>query len=540
VVAGATQLQLATSPTSWKVGDSVVVTAAESDPNQNETRTILAINGSTVTLNSPLFYDHLPPSAGLQVHVANLTRNAVIESETTTVDRRGHVMFMHSRNVDVYYAGFYRLGRTNKLIPINDPVIDANWNLVPGTGTNPRARYPVHFHRSGSVEDGNPSVVHGSAVVDSPGWGFVNHSSFVDITDNVAYDVDGAAFSTEVGDEVGSFQRNIAIGSVGSGELPESRLAIQDFGHQGDGFWFQGGGVTVTDNVAAGNTGQGFMFFTRALVEAGIKRQFNSANLTDPTIANGAPTISVGAVPIKQFERNLGYASGVGLSVWYNLEDATHNVRSYLQNSTFWNNEWGINLPYAQHAVLQNIQVLHSIGEFPQVGIGVNAITGHIEYNNLTVIGYHLGVMLPGRGINAVNGGYYDNHVNFLVNTATVAGRVVTLNGPIAFGSAAGSAQVQVYLQPNFDLYRGYIGYAFNSDLVILNYGPFVNQRAYYALQAADAIPFPTPVADLPPEYVGLTNQQLWDDFGVALGNAVAPAVAMPYPGIQALVAPAG
>ena len=61
-----------------------------------------------------------------------------------------------------------------------------------------------------------------------------------------------------MGDEIGSFVGNIAIGSTGSGEV-ESAIS-QDFGHQGDGFWFQGPGVTVTNNIAAGNDGNAFIF----------------------------------------------------------------------------------------------------------------------------------------------------------------------------------------------------------------------------------------------------------------------------------------
>ena len=121
-----------------------------------------------------------------------------------------------------------------------------------------------------------------------PGWGYVNHSGYVDFVDNVAYNVNGAAFVTEVGDEIGSFRRNLAIGSTGSGYAMESRLEIQDFGHQGDGFWFQGSGISVTDNVAAGNEGNGFVFFSRGLIEGGVTKQFVSANLPDPSIANGA------------------------------------------------------------------------------------------------------------------------------------------------------------------------------------------------------------------------------------------------------------
>src|SRR5262249_41205996 len=150
----------------------------------------------------------------------------------TAVDRLGHVMFMHNDDVHIGYAGFYRLCRTDKSKPINDPVVQSDWTLKPGTGTNPRARYAVHFHRTGTLNDGDPATVIGSAVVDSPGWGFVNHSSYVDMTDNVAFNVDGASFVTEVGDEIGGFYDNLAIGTTGTGEAEaiDAREGIQDFG----------------------------------------------------------------------------------------------------------------------------------------------------------------------------------------------------------------------------------------------------------------------------------------------------------------------
>ena len=45
------------------------------------------------------------------------------------------------------------------------------------------------------------------------------------------------------------------------------------------------------------------------------------------------------------------------------------------------------------------------------------------------------------------------------------------------------------------------------------------------------SLPFPKARADVPAEYVGLTNRQLWDRFGKALGGEVAPAAiyTLPY-----------
>src|SRR5262249_31741953 len=152
----------------------------------------------------------------------NVSRNAVFASENVTkVADRGHIMFMHTMNVQVDAAGFYGLGRTDKRYAIDDPnpvidpanpgtpahpnytddVIDAtgkrvmvakvdangqpvigsdgNPVLIPArTGSNPRARYPVHFHHDMSMDDQTapdmPVTIDDSAVVDSPGWGIVN------------------------------------------------------------------------------------------------------------------------------------------------------------------------------------------------------------------------------------------------------------------------------------------------------------------------------------------------------------------------------
>ena len=241
--AGSNVLPLTSVPANWQVGNQIVVAATDGGTQQNEVRHIIGIYGQIILLDQPLAYNHLSSSPTLRIQVANLTRNVVIDSEATSIDRYGHVMFMHNPDVSINYAAFNHLGRTDKSQPINDAVVDANWHLKPGTGTNPRARYAVHFHRTGTVNNGDPAIVHGSVVDGSPGWGFVNHSSYVDMSDNVAFDAFGAGFVAEAGDEIGSFTRNIAIGSKGSGEETDARQAIQDFGHEGDGFWFQGTGI---------------------------------------------------------------------------------------------------------------------------------------------------------------------------------------------------------------------------------------------------------------------------------------------------------
>ncbi|MDB5391085.1 MAG: hypothetical protein JWM11_6731, partial [Planctomycetaceae bacterium] len=70
------------------------------------------------------------------------------------------------------------------LAQIPDPVTGRTMLELARTGLNPRGRYAVHFHRSTSACTVDPSCaddttltasINNCAVVDSPGWGIVNH-----------------------------------------------------------------------------------------------------------------------------------------------------------------------------------------------------------------------------------------------------------------------------------------------------------------------------------------------------------------------------
>jgi hypothetical protein len=532
IAAGQNWLDLPSLPTGWRVGDSIVLAGTTSGADQNGVRQIIAISGNRIYLSQAFSYTHVAASASYQLHVANTTRNVSISSESSVIDRRGHVMFMQNEDVNIANAGFYKLGRTNKLVPINDSVVNASWQLQAGTGTNQRARYAVHFHRTGIVEDGTSAKISGSAVVDSPGWGFVNHSSYVDMTGNVAFDVHGAAFATEVGDEIGSFVGNIAIGSRGSGEQVESRLNLQDFGHQGDGFWLQGPGVTVTGNVAAGNEGNAFMMFARGLVEGGVRKKFLSANLPDPSIAGGASEIDIEFVPMFEFNNNVGYASAMGLAIWYHLRGATHSVKGVFEDSLFWNNDFGVDLSYTQQTILRDLTIVR-VPNYTDGGLGIkiNIVTKNINYDNLRVTGYYRGIALPRQGYGIVNGGFYQNYEDFLIETGYTPDRYVLFTGALQMSS--------LVMSRRFEPINGSTSHIFNSDVVMFNFGSYVNRRVYYPQQAATSIPFSIPgEAGVPAAYIGLTAQQLWNQYGLAVGGTLAPANAISIPGLLGLLGP--
>ncbi len=538
ILAGTQSLVLKSVPTGWKAGDTVVVAATVQDVTrtnamQNEMRTIMAALGNLVVLDRPLSYNHLVPAGDLDVHIANVTRNAVIESESTAIDRRGHVMFMHTRDVHIEYGGFYHLGRTDKSQPINDPVVNADWTLKPGTGTNGRGRYAVHFHRNGVTNDGDPATIMGSAVVDSPGWGFVSHTSYVDMTENVAFDVHGAGFVTEVGNEIGGFYRNIAIGSKGTGaaEFTNNREINNDFGFQGDGFWFQGAGISVVGNISAGNQENAFVYYTRGLIEGNVRQTFPAVNLADPSLAGGAPAVEIGQVPVREFSDNVGYASHFGLQVRYHLQGAKNGAHSYVGDSTFWNNDVGVYTPYAENTTFHDIRILNGLQAQPHAGVTGNVATRDDVYQDLNISGYFIGIEVARQGSSVISGGTFNNAHDILMYTAALNDRAVYITGVPATTrittvydtSTWGPHQVNIFLV---------------KDTILLNFGAYINRQLYFVMEQADAIPFPTARLDAPAAYIGLTNQQLWDQFGVALGGSVAPANLISAPNIIGLITP--
>jgi hypothetical protein len=291
---GDRKLSLPEAPSNWEPGDRIVVPGIDPRESQDEERSIEAVEGSTVRLDEALQYDHAPPASDLDAYALNLSRNVVLESESEETPRRGHVMIMSTES-EVRYVRFGELGRTDKREYITNPV--RNEDALPdGLDPNPTARYPLHWHRTGS-DATNPHVVEGVVVDGSPGWGVVNHHAYADVTDSITYDVVGAGFVAEGGNERGSYKRNFALRSEGSGETIDSRSAgqnghggdppIDDFGHAGHGFWSQSPLVEMVDNVAAGHRHFGFVYWTRPLLDSSDQ---TLAESTPDTIADSRVT----------------------------------------------------------------------------------------------------------------------------------------------------------------------------------------------------------------------------------------------------------
>jgi hypothetical protein len=363
--AGNTTLTLSQAVSGWQVGDRLVlpdtrhIKESEVTPpngwrnavNQWEERTVQAISadGLTLTLNAALTYDHLGARnqdgvLELLPHVGNLTRNVVISSESAT-GTRGHMLAIHTADVDIRYALFKDMGRT-MYVPLDNT-------------TNHIGRYPIHMHHlSGptSLPASTPqftvlgNAIDGGSAETKFKWGITVHGSHYGlIQDNVVYNYNGASIATEDGSEsFNVFDHNFALRGIGEpdepGAAPPQDQARMAMGTEGVGFWFRGPNNYVTNNVAAN--------FQNPTTEASYGFVFQFRMLGDVRLPNfkGADTITVTTqstvqdgnnMPLLQFENNEAYgAMQGGMTYWWiNSQDPSAYptaLESVVKNFTAW------------------------------------------------------------------------------------------------------------------------------------------------------------------------------------------------------------
>ncbi|WP_229419088.1 Ig-like domain-containing protein, partial [Moorena producens] len=455
-------------------------------------------------MSSALTKNHTPPSqiAGLvDVHVSNNTRNIIISSEDPGVSAksgtngygkpRGHMMFMHNADVVLQYIETENTGRTDKTIELDDWSVPedeaAREGPYPtGAGRNPRGRYSIHFHRSIQFDKSNPNytatppaaTVEGCVVNNDPGWGFVSHSSHVNFIRNVAYDVKGSAFCTEAGDELGSFQENIAIRTVNptlpmdlgrpsegvstefgrTEALADAREQNSDFAWQGDGFWFHSAAVTIEGNVVSGSSGHAYVYWTEGLYEPNLGRpnleehidMFMPSSL-NPTLnsalkahkaANSNWKYDVWYLFPRPFRNNIAYSMARGVHGYYvmtefhengNTGDAEYNLTPdiyrntmnlVIENTTLWSmKRVGIGFNHSTQVTLKNNKVY-----------GHGTSTSNAPWNVTGLPSWQQAVLEVEPAVLGMDLDHYHNTRTWLIENNTIEGfngQAQALNLPI-------------------------------------------------------------------------------------------------------------
>ncbi|TDR22543.1 G8 domain-containing protein [Marinicella litoralis] len=402
-LAGHNQLILEHTPHNWQTGDTLVlagtkysgwkwdndIQAVRYHGTQDEVLTIANIDANVVTLNESLQYDHFTPRSDLKTSVANMSRNVTIatqDPDNTATHRRGHVMFMQTAEVDVRYASFWQLGRTDKSFL----TLEAS-DFDPITPTsNVRGRYAFHLHRKGITNA--PVIAIGNAVMGSPGWGYVHHDSNAFFHNNVSFDTFGAGFVAETGNEVGSWTQNLAIKAEGNSAFNPKNgndRDLFDIGRTGDGFWFQGRMVRSVNNIAA-SVNHGFVYLHRG---SGML-SFPGSVFMLPEALRRAGNSAVDDAPILSFEGNESFASTVGLYVVKANPNQEHDVHSHFKDFTAWEVRAGSAMEYTSHYVLENFDIIGNTPEpFRTAAFGIEFGT---NTSDMVVNGAHIEDMAVG------------------------------------------------------------------------------------------------------------------------------------------------
>ena len=367
-MAGDISVTFADGGEGWQVGDTIVIAGTQNkghwgignanrnyEVDTNETRIITAIDGKTITFDRPLDYDHPSPRDDLKTSVANYTRSITIRSEDgadSEVYERGHVMFMASQDVDVRYAAFDELGRTDKSVR-STPVGELETVTY---DSNVQGRYSLHLHQLGVDNQRDPIIIEGLAVSGSPGWGIAQHSTHANLHNNATLDIFGASYVAEAGDETGSWIDNISIGNEGvyNIERQHDDVAAFDLGRTGNGFWLQSRMVETVDNIAvAARTG--FVWVAQG-----------SPNGIDPEIFDQPEALGLAAetlprdLPITLSHGNEVFGSERGLTVTKGDPNQGHDVRSMLEDFTAWEVRSGVNVEYTSHYTFVNFDLIAS------------------------------------------------------------------------------------------------------------------------------------------------------------------------------------
>ncbi len=415
-MAGDTTITLSEIPEGWQVGDQLVVTGTHKQgwawngsavahrESEDEEVVITSIDGTTVTIDRPLAYDHDVPREDLAAYVGNMSRNVTITNEAgddLPVHQRGHVMFMHSDDVDVRYAAFDDLGRTDK----SERAHDVNDLDRVEADSNVKGRYSFHFHKTGTEDQSDPAMAVGNAISGAPGWGFVHHSSHAHFIDNVSYDVFGAHYVAEDGDETGIWLGNLAIKAegIGRGESAVKRaddVLGGDVGRTGDGYFFAGRLVEAAENVAA-NTTNGYVWMHRAAQADPL-----TTNLHQPEAAYGLDEIEPDRAPIQGFRDNEAFGTYSGIIVVKANPAQGHDVRSVFDGFTNWETTQGADITYTAHYTLKDFDLIGTRDGTPvaraETGFILGQNTFDLVINGITVEGFATGIDLD-------NGYTWDN-----------------------------------------------------------------------------------------------------------------------------------
>ncbi len=521
--AGSTQISLSQVPTNWRVGGRIVLPAASDTiltvnlANEEFVITAISADGRTITLDHAIMRTPSIPS-NFSYPIIYTDRNVQFSStDTSTRLNRAHMMFMCP--ADIEYASLMGVGREDKMRPVTDTIPPTDPN------SNQRGRYAIHFHRAGPAEE---ALVRGVVIRDTPGWQFVNHSSYVRFEENIAIGATGAAFVTEAGDEIGSFIRNIIVGVTGTGNADGARSEAKDYGYRGNGFWFQGTAVNVFENSVWNVRSAGIGIYAKALAgsDKGDPTTIPTAILgpmLDPSIFGGAQFISPTQFPMQIRGNTVVGALQDGIRTYYLGQD-NENIRFIIEGNYVANvGERGISTQYATNFDILNNVVDNSMLSKATAAIGWtpgqdSGIFGHITVEGNSFIGFTGGAYIPPHGVTYVRNNLFDSKLGISIANSRSTKRQIYIENN-TFGPNT-VTKIDLTYQDSFSTPDRNM---FDQDQILYTEAGQPTVQLFFREQAASFAPFNNTGTILD----GLTNDQIRTLYGLTIGGALLPSDAV-------------
>ena len=292
---GATQIVLDRA-TDWAPGDRLTLASTDYDPLQAEEALVSSVNGTTLTLASPLTNMHfgeLQTVAGQTIEergeVGLLTHNVVVrgDSSSLTTAFGGHLFIMRGASARIEGVEFTLMGQRKRL-----------------------ARYPVHWHMASDVP--------GQYARDNAIWRTFNRCLTIHGTHqltverNVCYDNLGHGIFMEDGIEHGN---TVASNLVMLTRVPNAAYQVLPSDASAASYWITNPDNTYRGNVAAGSQGFGFWF----------------AMPVNPTGMSTTLNVFPRRTPIREFSGNVAHSNrrtGLNVDDMANA-DGTTSTASY-------------------------------------------------------------------------------------------------------------------------------------------------------------------------------------------------------------------
>jgi hypothetical protein len=428
--AGQSTLATAQSVLGWRQGDKVFLPdsrqllATSSSPAywwqttpQWEERVLQSTGGSQLTLTQALSFTHPGARDGngtldFLPHVANLTRNVIVRSESSS-GTRGHTFFAQRSRVNIHYVLFQDLGRTT---------------VSALGGSNPAGRYSLHLHHligpTSPLSGGYQYKLIGNVVSGGQRWGLAIHDThFGLIRDNIVYNIAGSGIVAEDGSETKNVIEQNFVARIGASVTQ----GVSTAGAPGmsSGFWLRSVNNYVRDNVVTNVDFVGYSVYPEGVGQIQVPA---SPGQAPPYTASHHANMS----PMLEFDDNEVYGiTNTGLLFWYvSDKGATKDLKlspTVVRGFKAWHiHKEGFKAYYSAYLVLDGWTMRGDLSQLPNAtnvyarprGIGFGRSTPFtVTIKDADIQNFYTGIEMPTRdkGINimfAVEDSYLRNYVN--------------------------------------------------------------------------------------------------------------------------------